>query len=236
MLHVNEVPDEMEAMWTPAEDGGPARFSQRYRDGMGDTAYKQWTRAEPAAPGGLGMRSLLPALTAAALLAVLMYGIFHQWRVLRAWYTARQLVAAEEAAAMATAGVEATTVQQPRPSSVGAGPAKGYSVTRRVCRLCDVVVDDAHVESHLGGKKHKKLVSTRKLIDAEGRLVAASSMCCWVYTEFLADTVFEAPAPEEALPAQTAGQADGKGKWVEVPSKAKGAGGAARRGTKLRSA
>lgn len=203
---------------------------------MGDTAYRRWTRAdEPAAPGGLGMGSVLLALSAAALLSMMIYGSFYQWRVLRSWYAARQLVAAEEAAAKATVGVDATATQQPKPTS-GAGPGKGPTVTRRVCRLCDVVVDDAHIQSHLGGKKHTKLAASQKLIGADGLLVPASSVCCWAYTEFRVEPVLEAPAPEEQLPAPTASHAGGRGRWEEVPGKDKGVGGAARRNTKSKGA
>jgi hypothetical protein len=99
-----------------------------------------------------------------------------------------------------------------------------------------VVVDDAHIESHLGGKKHVKLVSSRKLIGADGQLVPASSICCWVYTELRAERVEEAPAPEEELPPPTAGHAGGRGRWEEVSARAKGAGGAARRSIKSKGA
>ena len=54
----------LEARWTPAADGGPARFSKRYRDAAGIDDSK-WT--EPDAEEGVSTSTLL--LAAALVLA-----------------------------------------------------------------------------------------------------------------------------------------------------------------------
>jgi len=205
----------MQAKWTPAEDGGPARFSQRYRNEMGDTAYQQWTIPDevPQLLAGLRENRTLLAAAAAVALSVLLYVIRYQWRVLRAWYAARQLLAGEEADAKAVA-LEGATVSRP---SKPADAAKGPTVTRRVCRLCDVVVEDAYVGAHLSGKKHKRLASTLKVLTEDG-LVEAHTISCWVFREFL-DQV-EAPAPvQEELLAPVISRGRGMGQWEEVGGK-----------------
>ena len=185
---------------------------------MGDTAYMQWaTPDEPEPLLAVGMKTAIIALCAALGLCVLLYCSCYALRVLRSWHAARQLLEAEEAHAKSMA--QSQPIMGRSTKSVHAD-----TVTRRFCRLCDVPVDDEHVDTHLNGKKHKKLVSSQQVVADDGRLVPAANICCWVHREVHVHKTEEPPPAEEVLPLSSASTAvGGKGKWEQVVSKGKGA-------------
>ena len=72
----------LEAKWTPAADGGPARFSKRYRDAAG-IDDSRWTGEDPqGSPSAAWFPQLLPDTPAgwalAIMAAAIMYALYQQ--------------------------------------------------------------------------------------------------------------------------------------------------------------
>ena len=71
----------LNAKWTPAADGGPARFSKRYRDAQG-IDDSRWTNDHPSRSGGSWLPSVLPETLAGWLFAAcamaLIYFLYQQ--------------------------------------------------------------------------------------------------------------------------------------------------------------
>lgn len=78
LLAMLSVVAGLEARWTPASDGGPARFSKRYRDAAG-IDDSRWTDDRASSDSGW-YPSVLPDTPAgwfgAIILAVLLYGVY----------------------------------------------------------------------------------------------------------------------------------------------------------------
>ena len=98
-----------------------------------------------------------------------------------------------------------------------AAPATGSGLKIRVCRFCDVHVEDAHVVAHESGKKHRKLRALATALD-EGE-------SCWVWQDAPAATESTAPpATPSATDALEAQLVPNKGYVAPVAVQRKGGG------------
>ena len=208
----------MQARWTPAEDAGSLRFSQRYRYEEGED-YSAWAVTDRQ----LNMSKL--ARQTCGCIVVAIVGVAARWlyRRLRVYLsdrTAAQLVAddakgAQEARRQKAAAAAAAAAAS---ASVPTGPLE------RFCRYCDMAIDEEYVQSHLQGKRHQKLKA------AAGSL-ASDEVWVWrpAREKVVAPAVPAAPVPEVVVPRPDLLPALGKtgkvkgqtGKWAKVEKKTK---------------
>ena len=207
----------MQARWTPAEDAGSLRFSQRYRDQEGED-YGAWAVTDRE----LNMSKLARHTCGCLVIAVLGVAVRWLYRRLRVHLsdrTAAQLVAddakgAQEASRQKAAAAVAAAAAS---ASVPTGPLD------RFCRFCDMAIDEEFVQSHLQGKRHQKLRA------AAGSLASDD---VWVWRPAREKVVSAAPAapePEVMVPRADLLPALGKtgkvkgqtGKWAKVEKKTK---------------
>jgi len=177
----------MEASFHEAADAGSMRFSTNLRD----QAYKSADYAKRERPLWLPevvARELLDemdwpewAVYAAALVVLVLCGavmreLVECGRGYRRESIARELLRSERAEKAAAAVAKAAKLQTTKPAAAGEQPDDGMRRTR-FCRFCDIAIEDAFMESHVGGKKHMKLAAA-----------SVSTGDCWVWR------VGEAPA------------------------------------------
>ena len=206
----------MQARWTPAEDAGSLRFSQRYRDEEGED-YSAWAVTDRQ----LNMSKLARQTCGCVVVAIV--GVAARWlyRRLRVYLsdrTAAQLVAddakgAQEARRQKAAAAAAAAAAS---ASVPTGPLE------RFCRYCDMAIDEEYVQSHLQGKRHQKLKA------AAGSL-ASDDVWVWRPAREKVLSAPAAPVPEVVVPRPDLLPALGKtgkvkgqtGKWAKVEKKTK---------------
>ena len=205
----------MQARWTPTEDAGSLRFSQRYRDQAGED-YAAWAVTD------LELSIWKLARLACSCLVLVVVAMAVRWLYCRPQVylsdrTAAQLVA-EDAKGAQEANRQKAAAAAAVSASVPTGPLD------RFCRFCDMAIDEEHVQSHLQGKRHQKLKA------AAGSLASDD---CWVWrpaVEKAASVAAAAPAatkPEllaprhDLLPALAkTGKVKGQtGKWAKVEKK-----------------
>lgn len=153
----------MDVKFTPSEDAGSLRFSKRIRDGLGED-YARWSSTDlelHLERLGQDVGVTLVVSCTVLVVGVLARWLYHRVRVGLSNRAGRLLVeeearAASEAAAAAEASkrekAEKATAAVTSSTSSSAGPMA------RHCRFCDVYVADEHVDAHLSGKKHRKMV------------------------------------------------------------------------------
>ena len=204
----------MQARWTPAEDAGSLRFSQRYRDDEGED-YSAWAVTDRQ----LNMSKL--AWQTCGCVVVAIVGVAARWlyRRLRVYLsdrTAAQLVADDAKGAQEARRQKAAAAAAASASSVPTGPLE------RFCRYCDMAIDEEYVQSHLQGKRHQKLKA------AAGSL-ASDDVWVWRPAREKVLSAPAAPVPEVVVPRPDLLPALGKtgkvkgqtGKWAKVEKKTK---------------
>ena len=204
----------MQARWTPAEDAGSLRFSQRYRDDEGED-YSAWAVTDRQ----LNMSKL--AWQTCGCVVVAIVGVAARWlyRRLRVYLsdrTAAQLVADDAKGAQEARRQKAAAAAAAASASVPTGPLE------RFCRYCDMAIDEEYVQSHLQGKRHQKLKA------AAGSL-ASDDVWVWRPAREKVLSAPAAPVPEVVVPRSDLLPALGKtgkvkgqtGKWAKVEKKTK---------------
>ena len=204
----------MQARWTPAEDAGSLRFSQRYRDEEGED-YSAWAVTDRQ----LNMSKLARQTCGCVVVAIV--GVAARWlyRRLRVYLsdrTAAQLVADDAKGAQEARRQKAAAAAAAASASVPTGPLE------RFCRYCDMAIEEEYVQSHLQGKRHQKLKA------AAGSL-ASDDVWVWRPAREKVLSAPAAPVPEVVVPRPDLLPALGKtgkvkgqtGKWAKVEKKTK---------------
>ena len=150
---------EFRIKFTPSEDAGSLRFSKRVRDGLGED-YERWSSTDLELyleRLGLDAGATLVACCAVLVVGALARWLYYRLRVGLSNRTGRLLVEEEAQAASAAAAVEVAAKREKATPALafaqsGAGPLA------RHCRFCDVYVADEHMDAHMSGKKHRKMV------------------------------------------------------------------------------
>ena len=205
---------DMQARWTPADDAGPLSFSTNRRE-RSTYANAHWARRDrpvwmPEPMAALLLDELdwplvavyVAVAVALGLTVLIARRVIRQWRQWRSDVAARALMRDE-----ARRGTK-----DPATSAQAAAPVAATEHYVRHCRFCDIPIEDAHVDSHQTGKKH------RRLKELAGALAAQDD--CWVWrppTAPPSSLPIAASAPpsaaDEDVELRRGGGDGGKGSW-----------------------
>ena len=159
----------MDLKFTPSDDAGSLRFSKRVRDGLGEN-YARWSSTDlEIFLDRLGQDAGVTLVVGCAVLVVgvLVRWLYYRLRVGLSNRAGRLLVEEEARAASEAAAAAAASKREKATPALGSTPSSAGRLARH-CRFCDVFVADEHVDAHLGGKKHCKMVTLAGSLSSSG--------------------------------------------------------------------